>query len=1140
MTRMSVLLLLLLMSASAWAQSDKSLSYLKENRPWYPHTHFPKLITPQWVGEKGVDAVVILAIDDMRSTGRYESFLRPILERLKKIDGRGPVSIMTNSVNIADPQLQRWIKEGLSIEVHTIDHPCPLLNGGNLARAKSTYDRCVDLLSRIGKGKVANPVAFRMPCCDSLNTVSPRFFSQIFDKKTPGGNFLQISSSVFNTFTPRDKSIPRELLYDEKGRERFDKYIPHQSNASPRHRFINWVENYPYPYVINRTCWEFPCVVPSDWEGQNLHRPNNPITLADMKAALDITVHKKGVYCLVFHPHGWIRSNQMVDLIDHAVRKHGKKVKFLNFPEALQRLNRHLLAGQPLRDGQGRDNGVRLLDMNRDGYLDVVVGNKQRRETRIWRPDQGSFAKSTFPSLLTPTDKKGSYPSGGRFLRLGKRASTSFLFIRPLSGSASGGIPSIFSAHTFEKGKWTTDSRLTSLFNKQIKLGQEHSAGSVVNVSFETLTDDSATAVLVTRKNRDQFKTSAYRWHTKSKSWRKLEVELPGDVPRSLGQRSHPRVRFVDLDEDGNLDVVHSPQPAQGQPNLQFWLMDWSTGHATRVAVPNSLETMPLLRGDGTDNGFFVRDRHLCWQNEDTNRLPHLLRRVSFDAVLHQHLVDRIKQGKFPPPRSAEKSAALIQVRPGLRVELVASEPLIRDPVAFDWDVKGRLWVVEMGGYPNGAAGGSGKGVGRIRVLTDTNQDGRFDRATTFLDGIRFPNGIQLWRKGVLVTAAPEIFYAEDSNGDGKADVRKTLYKGFVEGNQQHRVNGLRWGLDNWLYVANGDSGGKVAAIEALSKAAGPLAAAVSISGRDLRIRPDEGKIEPQSGQTQFGRNRDDWGNWFGCNNSNPMWQYVLADHYLRGNPHAVVRNTRHTVPLRPGAAPVYPISRTLPRYNDFRGVNRFTSACSTTIYRDRLLGSIFYGDAFTSEPVHNLISRLQLTPSAATFSGRRASDESNSEFLASRDNWFRPTMIRTGPDGALWIADMYRAVIEHPKWIPGDWQKRLDLRAGHKLGRIYRVVAEDAVACCQPGEKKKAARQSADQLRCFFKTAQVTSRELVGRLASPNGWWRDTAQRMLVHRQDKSVVTALQSMAGKHASPLARLHALCTFAGLKAVSAEI
>ncbi|HEY1858752.1 MAG TPA: polysaccharide deacetylase family protein, partial [Gemmataceae bacterium] len=359
------------------AADGNRLTYLDENDPFYVSRGFPRLVTPQWVGEDGVEAVVILAIDDMKETDKYEKFLRPILERLKQIDGRAPVSIMTCKIDPADRQLQAWLKEGLSLETHTIDHPCPLLQDGDLAKAKSTYDRCVDLLHKAPDNR---PVAFRVPCCDSLNTPSPRFFAEVFNKTTADGRFLSIDSSVMNVITSNDPELPRDLVIDKDGQDKFRKYVPTDR------AFVNTIEDYPYPYVLGRLCWEFPCVMPSDWLAQHRNQPDNPTTVADWKAALDAVVVKQGVFNLIFHPHGWIRNEQIVDLIDHAVSKHGKKVKFLTFREAQERLNKNLLDGNPLRAADGADSGVRLLDLNNDGFLDVVIGNEKVRQTRVWSP----------------------------------------------------------------------------------------------------------------------------------------------------------------------------------------------------------------------------------------------------------------------------------------------------------------------------------------------------------------------------------------------------------------------------------------------------------------------------------------------------------------------------------------------------------------------------------------------------------------------------------------------------------------------------------------------------------------------------------------------------------------------------------
>jgi putative membrane-bound dehydrogenase-like protein len=453
-----------------------------------------------------------------------------------------------------------------------------------------------------------------------------------------------------------------------------------------------------------------------------------------------------------------------------------------------------------------------------------------------------------------------------------------------------------------------------------------------------------------------------------------------------------------------------------------------------------------------------------------------------------------------PGPKSPQESRDCIKTRPGFVVELMAAEPLVQSPIAFAWGPDGKFWVVEMGDYPLGLDG-KGKPGGRVKYLTRSRADGPYDKATLFLDGLSFPTGVTPYGKGVIVTCAPDVIYAEDTKGTGKADKKEVLFSGFAEGNPQHRVNGLVYGFDHWWYGANGDSGGKVKSLKTGKD--------FDLRGRDFRVRPDDGLIEPQTGQTQYIRSRDDWGNWFGNNNSQPMYHFALDDHYLRRNPHLIPPNTRVQVSVTPGAARVYPVSKALPRFNDFDALNHFTSACSAIVYRDDLFGPDFANNTFVSEPVHNLVHREIMSAKGTTFTSHRADDEKESEFLASTDNWFRPTMIQTGPDGALWIADMYRYVIEHPQWIPKEWQEKLDLRAGQDKGRIYRVYPKDAKPRPIPVLDKLSAQ------------------ELANLLESPNGWTRDTAQQLLIRRKDPFALRHLQTVLENSSKPLARLHAL-------------
>jgi putative membrane-bound dehydrogenase-like protein len=496
---------------------------------------------------------------------------------------------------------------------------------------------------------------------------------------------------------------------------------------------------------------------------------------------------------------------------------------------------------------------------------------------------------------------------------------------------------------------------------------------------------------------------------------------------------------------------------------------------------------------------------------------PRFLLRAVGLAVVAASVVSAYKE--VPPPekvvlpkaRTAAESLAAITVAPGFEVELVAAEPLVMDPIDLAWGADGRMWVVEMADYPLGLDG-SGKSGGRIRFLESTRGDGRYDKSTLFADGLNYPTSVVPWRNGVLVTAVPDVLYLEDTNGDGRADRTTRLYTGLAEGNQQHLANGMQWALDGWLHIANGDSGGKVQSLK--------TGKVIDVGRRDYRIRPDTGELELLAGQTQVGRNRDDWGNWFGCNNSNPFWHYALEDHYLRRNPHLAPPNSIVSIGTIPGAAPVYPTSETIARFNDPHGRNHFTSACGTMIYRDTWLGAELAGNIFTCEPVHNLVSRAQIRPVGVTFKAERAPSEQNSEFFASTDNWSRFTGVRAGPDGALYIVDMYRLVIEHPKWIPDAWQKQLgDLRAGADQGRIYRV------------------RPKGVALRPVPRLDLADPAGLVAALQSPSGVVRDLAQQQLVWRQDVSAASALVRMAREAAEPAARLQALWTLQTIGALA---
>jgi putative membrane-bound dehydrogenase-like protein len=436
------------------------------------------------------------------------------------------------------------------------------------------------------------------------------------------------------------------------------------------------------------------------------------------------------------------------------------------------------------------------------------------------------------------------------------------------------------------------------------------------------------------------------------------------------------------------------------------------------------------------------------------------------------------------PPVSPEESLKKIHVPDGFKVELVACEPDVIDPVAIDWDLAGRLWVVEMADYPSGMDGKEKPG-GRVRVLEDSDGDGRYEKSALFADNLSFPTGLLTWRDGVIVTAAPDVLFLKDTNSDGRADSTEKLISGLMEGNQQLRANGLRWGLDNRVYCAAGGHHGGHGSNTVLRSHRDKQD--VKVGSRDFSFDPDTGNVRPESGPSQFGRNRDDAGHWFGTQNSRALWHYVLPDHYLQRNPHVPAPDPTHLL-VTPLNAPVYPMSPPEKRFHSFENANHYTSACSGMIYRDELLFPRRDNelDAFTCEPFHNLVQHNVLVEDGVTWKAKRAPGEEKHDFFASEDRWCRPVMTRTGPDGALWVVDMYRYMIEHPAWLPENGRAELlpHYRLGDDKGRIYRVFCTD-----KPPRKV----QPMDKLR---------PAELVKAMDSPNEWRRDKAQMALEARR--------------------------------------
>jgi mono/diheme cytochrome c family protein len=455
------------------------------------------------------------------------------------------------------------------------------------------------------------------------------------------------------------------------------------------------------------------------------------------------------------------------------------------------------------------------------------------------------------------------------------------------------------------------------------------------------------------------------------------------------------------------------------------------------------------------------------------------------------------------PVLTPAQTMASYRLPAGYKLELVAAEPLVQDPVAIDFDPDGRMYVVEMRAFmPNLAGTGEDRPIGRIVILEDTNDDGRMDKKTVFLDSLVLPRSVKVLSQGVLVAETPKLWFARDTNGDGKADTKELVRDdyGTLQSNPEHNANGLVWGLDNWIHNAN---------------YAGEL-------------RPRDGKFElrksPSEGQ--WGLSMDSYGRIYRNSNEDPLHVDLVSEHYgarsasqsrMRGLYEEVMPNVEvfpaHATPaVNRGYQPqVLRADSTL---------RRFTSASSPTAYVGDRLPAELRDNVFVTEPAGNLVERFLVREDSSGMLTARAGEERPS-FLASTDVRSRPVFTTTAPDGTLYVVDMYRGIIQHRVYITGYLEEQIKkhgLEQPVGLGRIYRVVHAST---------RRAARP---------RLSLATPAQLVSTLAHPNGWWRITAQRLLVERGDRTVAPALQQLVRSAPSDVTRLHALWTLDGLGAV----
>ena len=456
------------------------------------------------------------------------------------------------------------------------------------------------------------------------------------------------------------------------------------------------------------------------------------------------------------------------------------------------------------------------------------------------------------------------------------------------------------------------------------------------------------------------------------------------------------------------------------------------------------------------------------------------------------------------PALSAEEALKTFRVPPGFRVEIVASDPLLFDPVAMSFDADGRIWVVEMRAFmPNADGKGEDAPIGSVAVLEDRDGDGRMDRRTEFANGFVLPRAIAPIADGVLVAEPPNLWFLQDTDGDGKADKKTNVANDYGNpASPEHTANGLMWGLDNWIYSAN----------------------------HTVRFRYEQGQWRRENTifRGQWGIAQDDYGRLFYNTNSDPLRMDVLPAEYFRRNLNLIGPSAVNVQLVRPDDLPVWPGRVTIGVNRGYRMLREdgtlpvVTAACGPVIYRGTAFPESFRGNAFIAEPAGNLVKRVIVEERNGVPSARNA--YARTEFMTSTDERFRPVNLYNGPDGALYVVDMYRGIIQHriflTTWLRRQIEERgLDAPVG--MGRIYRIVPERAAKSAQPSLGKA-------------KTAQ-----LVQALEHPESWWRETAQRLLVERGDPKAVAPLRKVLQSSSSALTRLHALWTLDGLHAADWE-
>ncbi len=467
-----------------------------------------------------------------------------------------------------------------------------------------------------------------------------------------------------------------------------------------------------------------------------------------------------------------------------------------------------------------------------------------------------------------------------------------------------------------------------------------------------------------------------------------------------------------------------------------------------------------------------------------------------------------------PQSLGAPGSVTPPAVHPALVVAQWASEPSVQDPVAIAWDHRGRAFVAECRDYPYGVGPG-GRTGSAVRLLEDRDGDGQAERSVVFADGLSYVTSVLPWRGGVLVTAPPDILWLRDANQDGVADHREVVLTGFRRGVSDSLVNGLRFGLDGRVHGANGGNGGRLSS----PKRPGVV---LDLGDDDFAFDPETGVVERTgSSGGGFGLVMDDWGRFFTTYNIDHLQHRFFSRADVVGRAGFPSVSTTTSISDHGEMARIFPISEAVTRPNHPEQSGHFSAAGGMGRVASLRWPSTFQDSVFVCDVVGNLVHRDVLHPKGAGFVASRAPDEARSEVIASKDPSFRPVGLEMGPDGALYLLDMQRDVIEHPDYIPAKVREKLDVRAGADRGRIWRVLPRPGTwdARSLPGWGERAPA------------------DWVPLLGHPDQWWRLTAQRRVLEAKATNVAPLLRTMLGSTSDEgshaLGRLHALWTLAGL-------